>query len=211
MDEIQVLLQSPVTLALLLANISLSVVALGNMEVMDKLDFHVARMRNRNEWYRWVTSAFVHTGPIHLFLNMYALYIFGPSFEHGLGVLPYLVIYFGSLLGSSALMWLEHFRDLNYRAVGASGALSGLTLAFAMFSPMSEFGMLFMFYMPAFVFAICYIVISAWASASGSLPGIAHAGHLGGALAGVAIICIWWPDVPQRMIDQIIAGTRGFL
>lgn len=206
----EILLQSPITLALLAANIVLSTIALGNFEVMERLDFHVARMRHRNEWYRWVTSAFVHAGPIHLFLNMYALYSAGPSFEHGLGVLPFLVIYFGSLLGSSALMWLEHYRDPNYRAVGASGAISGLMLAIAMFAPMGEVSVLFMFPMPAFVFSIVYILVSAWASTSGSLPGIAHSGHLGGALAGIAIVCIWWPYVPQQMIDQIAAGTRGF-
>lgn len=210
MSDIQVLLQSPVTLALLLVNISLSVVALGNADVMEKLDFHIARMRYRNQWYRLVTSGFVHVGPMHLFLNMFAIYTAGPAFEHGLGVLPFLVIYFGSLLGSSALMWLEHFRDPNYRAVGASGAISGLMLAIAMFAPMSQFSFLFMFPMPAFVFSICYIVISAWASSSGALPGVAHAGHLGGALAGIAIVCIWWPYVPQQMIEEIVAGTRGF-
>lgn len=207
----EALLQSPVTLALLAANIALSTVALGNRDVLDKLVFHVARVRNNREWYRLVSSAFIHGGPIHLLMNMWALYVFGPSFEHGLGVLPFLVIYFGSLLGSAGLECLEHFRNANYRSLGASGALSGLTLAYVMFAPMAEFTPFFLFPMPAFVFAIIYIAVSAWASSSGSLPGVAHSGHLGGALAGVAIVCVWYPDVPQEMIDQIIAGTRGFL
>ena len=206
----EVLLQSPITLVLLAMNIVPSTLALGNMAIMDKLLFHVARVRNNREWYRVITSAFIHGGPIHLFLNIYALYIFGPWFEHALGPLPYLALYFGSLLGSAGLEWIEHFRDPNYRSLGASGALSGLTLALAMFAPMAQFSLLFMFPMPAFVFAICYIVISAWASSSGSLPGVAHAGHLGGALAGIAIVCIWYPHVPQAMIDQIVANTRGF-
>ena len=209
MNDIQVLLQSPVTLALLLVNIGLSVVALGNAQVMEKLVFHVARVRNNGEWYRLISSAFIHGGPTHLFLNMYALYMFGPAFER-LGTLPFLVLYFGSLMGSAGLECLEHFRTPHYRSLGASGALSGLTLAFAMFAPMAQFSLLFMFPMPAFVFAICYILISAWASTTGSLPGVAHTGHLGGALGGVAIVCIWWPEVPQQMIDQIVAGTRGF-
>ena len=96
-----------------------------------------------------------------------------------------------------------------YRAAGASGALSGLMLAFAMFAPMAQFEFLFLFPMPAFVFSICYLAISAWASTSGALPGVAHAGHLGGALAGIAIVCVWWPNVPQQMIEQIIANTRS--
>lgn len=209
MDELRQMLAAPATLILLAANIGLSFAALQNPSLMDKLTFDVSRIRRHNEWYRWFTSAFVHGGPIHLLLNMYALFGFGPAFERGLGTGQFLIIYFGSLLGSSALMWLEHFRDPNYRAVGASGAISGLVLAFAMFSPMSEFQVLFMFPMPAFVFSIVYIVVSAWASTTGSLPGVAHSGHLGGALAGIAIVCIMWPYVPQRMIEDIIAATRG--
>lgn len=209
MNQMQYLLASPVTLVLLVANIGLSVAALQNSNLMEQVIFDASRIRRNNQWYRWVTSAFVHNGPIHLFLNMYALYNVGPAFEQGLGVVPFVVLYFGSLLGSSALMWLEHFRDPMYRAAGASGALSGLMLAYAMFDPMAQFQVLFMFPMPAFVFSILYLGISAWASSSGSLPGVAHAGHLGGALAGIAIVCIWWPHVPQQMIEQIIANTRG--
>lgn len=210
MGEVEQLFSAPVSLLLLAANIGLSFAALQNPQLMDKLIFDVSRIRRNNEWYRWLSSGFVHNGPIHLLFNMYALFGFAPAFERGLGVGPFLIIYMGSLLGSSALMWLEHFRDPTYRAAGASGALSGLVLAFAMFAPMSEFQVLFMFPMPAFVFSIVYILVSAWASTSGALPGIAHAGHLGGALAGVAIVCIMWPNVPAAMVDEIVAATRGF-
>jgi membrane associated rhomboid family serine protease len=212
MGQIEQLLSAPVSLMLLVANIGLSFAALSNPQVMDKLIFDVSRIRRNNEWYRWISSAFIHGGPIHLFFNMYALFGFGPAFENspGLGPSALLIIYFGSLLGSSALMWLEHFKDPNYRALGASGAISGLLLAFAMFAPMAEFQVMFMFPMPAFVLSIVFIVVSAWASATGSLPGVAHAGHLGGALGGVTIVCIMWPSVPQHMIDQIVAATSGF-
>lgn len=210
MGELEQLLSTPVSLILLVVNVALSFAALTNPALMERLVFDVSRIRRHKEWYRLVTSGFVHNGPIHLLLNMYALFGFGPAFEGGLGVGPFLLIYMGSLLGSSALMWLEHFRDPTYRAAGASGAISGLVLAYAMFAPMAEFEFLFTFAMPAFVFSICYILISAWASATGSLPGIAHAGHLGGALAGIAIVCLMWPSVPQHMVDQIVTGTRGF-
>ena len=210
MGELEQLFSAPVSLLLIAANIGLSFAALSNPQLLDKLIFDVSRIRRNKEWYRWVSSAFIHGGPIHLMLNMYALLSLGPAFERGLGIGPFLLIYMGSLVGSSALMWLEHFRDPNYRALGASGAISGLVLAFAMFSPMSEIQVLYMFPMPAFVFSIVYIVASAWASTTGSLPGVAHAGHLGGALAGIAIVCIMWPEVAQRMVDQIVAGTSGF-
>jgi membrane associated rhomboid family serine protease len=60
--------------------------------------------------------------------------------------------------------------------------------------------------MPAFLFAIVYIALSAWAASAGRQDGVGHAAHLGGALAGIAIVCIGWPDAPRQMIDQIMAA-----
>lgn len=210
MEEIQILLSAPVTLVLLATNILLSVAALSNFDLMDRLMFDVGRIRRNREWYRFVTSAFLHGGPLHLFVNMYGLYGFGPAFERGVGSVEFAGLYAVSLLGGSAWTWMEHFRNPNYRAVGASGALSGLAIAFAMFAPLSQFLFLFVFPMPAFVFAFCYIAVSAWASTSNVRDGIGHSAHLGGALAGVAFVCIVWPDVPQNMIDQIVGSVQGF-
>lgn len=209
MQEIQILLQSPVTLSLLVANILLSVSALGNERVMDGLMFDVNRIRRHREWYRFVTSAFIHGGPLHLFVNMYALYGFGPVFEGSLGSVSFAGMYFLSLLGGSAWTWMEHFRDPNYRAVGASGAISGLAIAFAMFAPLAQFLFLFVFPMPAFIFAFAYIAISAWASSSNVRDGLGHSAHLGGALAGAAYVCIFYNYVPQRMIDTIVQSVQG--
>lgn len=204
------LMQAPATMALLAANILLSFVAFRNADLMDRLMFDVNRIRRHGEWYRWVTSAFIHGGPLHLGVNMIGLWSLGPVFEISFGSAVFLGLYFGPLIAASAWTYMEHFRDPNYRAVGASGAISGLATAFAIFSPLSEFLFLFVFPMPAFVFAICFIAISAWAASSDTRDGIGHSAHLGGALAGVAIVCIWWPRAPQRMIDQIMASLQGF-
>lgn len=202
------LIRSPATLVLLAINLLLSFSALQNPAVMDRLGFDVGRIRRNNEWYRWVTSGFVHVGPLHLLINMWALVSFGTAFELGLGMVPFLGIYFASLIGGSALTWLEHFRDPMYRAAGASGALSGLTVAYAIFAPVQQI-IFIVFPMPAFVFALCFIAISAWASSSKVGDGIGHSAHLGGALAGAAIVCLWWPEAPQRMIDLIVGSVQG--
>ena len=210
MGSLDQFLSTPASLLLLLANIGVSFAAFNNPQLMDRLMFDVGRMRRHGEWYRMVTSGFVHGGPLHLMLNMYALFGFGPALEAYLGTGPFLLIYLGSLLGGSAWTWMEHFRDMNYRAVGASGAISGLVSAFAIFAPLAEFEILFVFPMPAFIFTIIYIGVSAWAASTQVRDGIGHAAHLGGALAGVAIVCIWWSHAPQLMIDQIMASIRGF-
>lgn len=207
MGELDQLLSTPASLVLLALNIGLSFAAFQNAALMDRLMFDVSRIRRNKEWYRWVSSGFVHGDPFHLLINMMTLYAFGPTLEAWLGTSAFLGIYFGSLLAGSAWTWMEHFRDVNYRAVGASGAISGLVSVFAMFAPVA---MLIFPPVPVILYALGFILWSAWAASNNVRDGIGHSAHLGGALAGVAIVCIWWPHIPQRMVDQIVAAVTGF-
>ena len=202
MDEV---LQSPATYALLLANIVVSFAAFSNVRLLDRLLFDMNRIRRFNEWYRTVTSGFIHGDPFHLFMNMLALYFMGPALESVVGTGGFLIIYFASLLAGSAWTFMEHFRDPNYRALGASGAVSGITTAAAVFFPFAQIYVFFALPMPFGVFAICYIAYSVWASRTGIRDGIGHAAHLGGALMGVAIVCLFWPEAPERAWQQFLA------
>lgn len=81
------------------------------------------------EWWRILTSAFLHLGILHLVLNMWALYLFGPILEQLYGRLEYLAIYLLCAAGGSVLTILV---APDQAAVGASGAIFGLLgLAFA--------------------------------------------------------------------------------
>jgi len=75
------------------------------------------------EWWRILTSAFLHLGLVHIFFNMYALAAFGPVIEELFGHLEYLVIYLLSAIGGSVLTLLL---TPSQSAAGASGAIFGL-------------------------------------------------------------------------------------
>ena len=78
------------------------------------------------EWYRLVTSAFLHAGVLHILFNMVALYILGSLLEPGIGTPRFLAVYFVSLLAGSfgALLLTPDSHSL-----GASGAVFGLMSA----------------------------------------------------------------------------------
>jgi len=125
-----------------------------------------------NEWYRLVTSGFVHFGIIHLAFNMYFLYILGNQMEPQLGRVRFLSIYFASLLGGSAGVLLI---DQGGLTAGASGAVFGLLGAFAAslwqhgINPFStQIGTLLLINL-----ALTFFV-----------GGISIGGHLGGLVAG---------------------------
>lgn len=202
MDEI---LQAPATYSLIAANVLLSFAAFNNEALLDRLLFDMNRIRRFNEWYRWVTSGFIHGDPFHLFMNMLALYFMGPVLEYTVGTPGFMMIYVASLLAGSAWTFMEHYRDSSYRALGASGAVSGITTAAAVFYPFAEIRLYFALPMPLGVFALCYIAYSVWASRTGVRDGIGHAAHLGGALMGIGIVCLFWPQAPQRAWETFVA------
>jgi membrane associated rhomboid family serine protease len=84
------------------------------------------------EYFRLLTSTFVHFGIIHIFLNMYCLYLLGPTVERALGRLRFSALYLISGLAGSALSY--GFGTTNKIAGGASGAVFGLFAAFYVIS-----------------------------------------------------------------------------
>jgi membrane associated rhomboid family serine protease len=124
------------------------------------------------EWYRIVTSAFLHAGIFHLALNMFALYILGTLLEPGIGTARFVGIYAVSLFGGSFGALLL---DPDRLTVGASGAIFGLMAATFIIARgrglqdlSSQVG----------IFVIINLVFTF------SVPGISIGGHLGGLVAG---------------------------
>lgn len=125
-----------------------------------------------NEWYRMISSGFLHYGVIHLAFNMYILYMLGTMLEPQLGRVKFLGIYLASMLGGSAGAVILQPNGL---AAGASGAVFGLLGAAAVgmwhqgVNPFSTgVGRLLLLNL-AFTFL--------W-------PNISIGGHLGGAVTG---------------------------
>lgn len=208
----EALLQSPITLALLLLNVSISGYAmLTDPSLIDELSFRPQRIRERKEYYRFLTAGFVHAGGAHLAFNMITLYFFGPQLEGLLGPSSFLVLYFGSEMTAHGLTFAVNYNDPHYAAVGASGAISGVLFAFCLYAPLAMLGVMLVIPMPAILFAVLYVVISVYALGNaqrGARGGIAHEAHLGGALGGIVITILL--DYP-RPINTFLREMQGLL
>lgn len=204
------LLSAPATMALLVTNILVSIAAWQNVRLVDAMIFDMTLIRRRHEYHRMITSGFIHADPTHLFMNMLALFFLGPALEYAIGTWSYLGVYLASLLGGSLWTYMEHYRDSSYRALGASGAVSGVTSAAAIIFPLTTIRVFFVLPMPFILFAALYIGWSAWASSSRVRDGIGHAAHLGGALTGVALVCILWPAFVQQSWAMVSRAVWPF-
>jgi membrane associated rhomboid family serine protease len=140
-----------------------------------------------------VTHAFLHGGFLHIFLNMYALWLFGTRLELYWGsrdfALYYLVCVFGAAIFQ---LGFSSVSGGHYPTVGASGGVFGLLLAFGMIFPKEVLILIFPpIPIQARWFVIIYAGISLWAGVTGSMAGVAHFAHLGGMFFGLILLLIW--------------------
>jgi membrane associated rhomboid family serine protease len=143
-----------------------------------------------------VTYAFLHGGLGHLFFNMLGLYMFGADLERVWGPRRYLVYYAVSVLSAAvAQLAFAALAGSNVPAIGASGAVFGLLLAFAMYFPHRMVVLIFPpIPMPAWLFATLYGAIELVLGVTGTASGVAHFAHLGGMVGGYLLIRGWRPS-----------------
>jgi len=198
------ILNAPASLLLLVANIAISIAAFANPRLIDSLLLYVRPILDGRQLYRVVTSGFIHADPFHLLVNAMTLFFLGPALEFMIGTPMFVVFYFLSLVAGSGWAVMENVRNPDYRALGASGAISGVTVAFALFEPLATFQFMFAIPIPAILFAVLYVAFSAFAT--GRLQdGIGHAAHLGGALMGVVLVCLLYPAPLNSSWHMILA------
>jgi len=193
---------APATLALIMANVIVSLIALSNREIFEQNVFWIGPIRHRNQWYRFVSSAFLHVNGLHLMINMYVLYEFGRILEKVLGTPGFLLLYFVALLAGNAWEYVANKENMNYRAAGASGATSGIILAFCLFYPFATLLLFFVIPMWSIVLAVVFIGGSYYLSKKENKM-IAHGAHLGGALAGLAVALMLKPMAWGNLMQEV--------
>jgi membrane associated rhomboid family serine protease len=194
----------PVTLGLIAINVAASLVAFANETFNRQNILWVGPMRENGEWHRAISSGFLHVNGPHLLINMYGLFMFGPIVERALGGTGFAVVYLASLAGGSAWAYLHNRNNPDYRAAGASGALSGIVLAFCMIAPFTLLLFLFLIPMWGIVFGLLFIGLSYILSQRENRI-IGHEAHLGGAVTGMIATVLVDPDVLVRFLAQLSA------
>lgn len=144
-----------------------------------------------------VTYMFVHGGMWHILFNMYTLVMFGSVLERSIGTNKFLIFYFVSGLGAAATHILVSYligspHMLVTPTVGASGAIYGILIGFAMFYPESRLTLLFPpVTLTAKVFVWIFVGIELFTGVTGTIDGVAHFAHLGGMLFGYLLLLYW--------------------
>ncbi|RZK32522.1 MAG: rhomboid family intramembrane serine protease [Hymenobacter sp.] len=178
--------------------------------------------RSSGQWYRFLTSGFLHADWMHLLFNMYAFYSFGPIVlsmlataygpNGGLGL--FLLLYLGGIIVSDLPTYFRHRDDRDYRSLGASGGVSSVLFASILLFPVSEGGGIRIFPIPVdiqpFLFGFLYLAYSYYMGRRRG-DNINHDAHFYGALYGVLVIIAIIPGVVPAFAQQVGAYIGNIL
>ena len=175
-------------------------------ELFHKLKHHPYSENKYKEYFRWVTSIFVHGDYTHLFVNVFVLWQIGTRVEGQFlllfgesGRLYFLLLFFLSGVFADIPTFLQYKNNDLFSSVGASGAVAGILMAYVLFWPWEWF--LFP-PLPGFLLGIGYIIYSSWADKNS--PGrVNHAAHLYGALFGLWFTIMIGNGILSRFLEEM--------
>ncbi len=181
-----------VTYALIALNVVMFALQQASYAVTQQFVLQADYTAYHDQWYRLLTSGFLHGGITHILFNMVALYFTGPALERLLGPTRFLGLYLLSLLGGSVLVYL--LTPPGQATLGASGAIFGLFGASFVLARKLNLDVRGIIGLIVVNLVITFIA-----------PGISWQGHVGGLLTG-ALVAWAYAYAPQARRDAVLAG-----
>lgn len=205
-------LDMTISIAIIILTCIISITSFNNERRIDDLSMWPYMVKEKNQYYRFITSGFVHADFMHLGFNMFTLFFFGSFIEKMFllvfnGKIYYLLFYVLALILSDIPTYFKHKNNSGYRTIGASGAVSAVVFAAILFQPWAKI-LVFFIPMPAIVYGIVYLGYTIYLSRRGSHDGINHDAHLWGAVFGILFPLIFEPRIGLIFLNQLMQGPR---
>ncbi len=194
----------------------MAVIGLVTYVAWKKPELHAKLMLNpyqtieQNQYWRLLTSGFVHNSPMHLFLNLFTLYFFGTAIERiftvyfgETGLILYLLLFLTAVVVANIPTMIKHKHNPGYNSLGASGGVSALVLAFILFDPVRDLCLYVIVCLPGYILGAIFILYSIVMGRRGK-DNINHDAHLWGAIYGLIFIIILKPSTIESFLNAII-------
>jgi len=195
--------------------VAISAYAWSNRDLLEAWIMEPYVMARNGQWYRLLTSGFLHADWSHLLFNMFAFYSFSPivlstlaqGYGVGAGLGLFLLLYLGGIVVSDLPTYFKHRDDRGYRSLGASGGVASVLFASILLFPVSgRGGGIIIFPLPIpiqpFLFGFLYLAYSYYMGRRRG-DNINHDAHFYGALYGVLLIIALVPGVLPNFVQQV--------
>lgn len=175
--------------------------------VMNKLIFSPYLVQQKGQYYRFLTSGFVHADYIHLGFNLFVLWNFGEALQYtfqnifgALWPIHFIALFLVGVIVSEIPTYFRHRASPNYRSLGASGGVSSVVFAFIFIYPLEKL-YFFLIPMPAIVYGIGYLIYCTYQDKR-QADHINHSAHLWGSLFGVIYLIVLKPEILLLFVNQ---------
>ena len=191
------------TLLFVAITVGLSLYAWNNESVFHRWMMNPYSVSHYKEYWRFITSGFIHADWGHLIFNMFALYTFGEILEMTIGPAFFLPLYLLGIVISDIPTYLNNRNNVNYNSLGASGGVSAVVFAGIIFYPLAKIYIFFIpIGIPGFIFGALYLFYSYYETRRGGSY-VNHSAHLWGALFGIMYVIALFPQALPSFVEQI--------
>jgi membrane associated rhomboid family serine protease len=202
-----------ITYILMGITILVSLYAFKNQDIYRRFMMNPYAIDRRNEYYRFVTSGFIHGDHLHLIVNMFSFYFFGPTIEvlfaeqfGVMGKVYFVMLYLLAIVVSDVPTFFKNKHNPGYNSLGASGGVAAVIFAFILFRPLDNLYLYAAIPIKGFIFGVAYILFSYYQGKKAN-DNINHDAHLWGALFGLIFCIILHPPVIGEFIEKIKSWT----
>lgn len=199
------------TLVFVIITVLITINAWNNPGLTNRWIFNPYSVNQNKQYYRFITSGFLHGGFIHLLFNMFVLYMFGEQVEvifksvYGstIGTILFASLYLLGIIVSDIPTFLKYKNVPHYNALGASGGVSSILFSYVLFDPSSKLYLYGIIGLPGVVWAALYIIYSYYMGKK-QIDNVNHDAHLYGGIFGILFTIITIPEVVPHFFEQLI-------
>jgi membrane associated rhomboid family serine protease len=197
------------TLIIVIVTVLVSLSAFRNEALYHKLILWPRKMDQPGEYYRLLTSGFIHADSMHLIFNMLALYFFGEQVETQLyPTILFPTLYILGIIASSLPSFIKNKDNSYYRSLGASGGVAAVLFSFIYFDPWNII-LIWFIPIPGILAAVGYLIYSAYMSKRGG-DNVNHDAHFWGAVFGFFFTLLFTPDHGQQFLSNLLNPHFNF-
>lgn len=191
----------------------ISFVLMQNQAGKSRLIFHPVTIKQNKQWYRFLTSGFIHADVWHLLVNMFVLWSFGNAIERyyypavmgELSTLKFIGLYFGGIIVASIPSYIRHKNDPSYAALGASGGVAAVVFAAIVFAPWQNLYLYGVIAIPQILAGVGYVAYS-WYKDKNATDNIGHMAHLTGAVWGFVFTIVMNVTLLLHFVMKTLEG-----
>ncbi|MCF8449441.1 MAG: rhomboid family intramembrane serine protease [Taibaiella sp.] len=192
------------TIIIVAITVILSIAAFNNETIINKLILWPRQMDNPQEYYRLLTSGFIHADWNHLLFNMITLFYMGRWAEYILGA-GFLTLYLSGIIIASLPSFLKNRNNSYYRSLGASGGVAAVLFFFIYSSPWSRINMMFIpIGIPSIIFGVLYLLFEAYMAKKGG-GNVNHDAHIWGSVYGLFFALLSDPTHGLGFINALMS------